>query len=74
MLADCAHYVVPSSGHPANTRHSANADLMLGQRRRRWPNIKSALAECLVIAGECEREVAVTSTLVRYKLGRYRPG
>ena len=28
---------------PVITRHRPNADLMLGQRRRRWANIKSAL-------------------------------
>ena len=28
---------------PANTRRSPNAGLMLGQRHRRWPNIKPAL-------------------------------
>ena len=31
----------------ANTRRSPNAGLMLGQRRRRWPNIKPALGERL---------------------------
>ena len=25
---------------------------MLGQRRRRWPNIKPALVQCIVFAGE----------------------
>ena len=36
--------------YPANTRHSSDAVLMLGQRRRRWTNIKTALGECLVFA------------------------
>ena len=36
---------------PANTRHWRNADLMLGQRRRRWTNIKSTLCQCLMFAG-----------------------
>ena len=31
----------------ANTRHSPNALLMLRQRLRRWPNIETALSECL---------------------------
>ena len=31
------------TGRPANTRLLSNADLMLGQRRRRWANIKSPL-------------------------------
>ena len=29
----------------------ANVDLMLVQRHRRWPSIKSTLAQCLVFAG-----------------------
>ena len=28
-----------------NMKHSPNADLMLGQRRRRWTNIKPALGQ-----------------------------
>ena len=35
---------------PANTGHSPNAVSMLGQRRRRWANIKTALGECPVFA------------------------
>ena len=37
--------------YPASIRHCTNADLMLGHRLRRWPNIKSALVQCLVFAG-----------------------
>ena len=36
---------------PANTRHSSDAVSMLGQRRRQCANIKTALGECLVLAG-----------------------
>ena len=36
-----------SSGH-SDTRRSPDVVLMLGQRRRRWPNIKAALGERLV--------------------------
>ena len=32
-------------------RHSHNAVSMLGQRRRRWASIETALCECLVFAG-----------------------
>ena len=32
---------------PANPMHSANVGLLLGQRRRRWPNINPTLAENL---------------------------
>ena len=34
-----------------NTTRWINVDLMLGQRRRRWPNIKSTLFQCVVFAG-----------------------
>ena len=33
---------------PAITGHSPNAVSMLGQRRRRWANIETALDECPV--------------------------
>ena len=36
---------------PADTPHWPEAGLMLGQRHRRWPNIKSALVEWLSFAG-----------------------
>ena len=36
----------------ANTGHSPNAVSMLGQRRRRWANIETALGECPVFAGQ----------------------
>ena len=35
---------------PANMAHSTNVGLMLGQLRRRWPNIKPALVKCTVFA------------------------
>ena len=38
-------------GNPANTIHSPNAALTLGQRRRRWSNVKTVLGECIVFAG-----------------------
>ena len=36
---------------PANKGHSPNVVSMLGQRRRRWPDIKTTLSECPVFAG-----------------------
>ena len=33
---------------PLNIVLFSNVDLMFGQRRRRWPNIKTAFGECLV--------------------------
>ena len=38
---------LPQTAVPINTRHSNNDGLMLGQRQRRWPNIKPSLFECL---------------------------
>ena len=35
----------------ANTGHSSNAVSMLGQRRRPWDNIETALGKCLVFTG-----------------------
>ena len=37
--------------NPVNTRHSINVVLMLGQRRRRWANIKTTLIECVMLTG-----------------------
>ena len=35
----------------ANKRHSPISEAKLGQRRRRWTNIDSAMGECLLFAG-----------------------
>ena len=40
-----------TGGIRANTGNSPNVVLMLAQRLRRWPNIKTALGECPVLAG-----------------------
>ena len=39
--------------NPANTGHSPNAVLMLGQRRRRFANIETASGECQCLLGMC---------------------
>ena len=39
-------------GSPAHTTHRTNAGLMLGQRRRRWPNIKPTFVQCVVFIRE----------------------
>ena len=36
---------------PANTIHWNNVGLMLGQRRRRWFNVKTTLFQCIVFPG-----------------------
>ena len=43
--------------NPANTRHSPNVVSMLAHRLRRWPNIGTALGECLVFAGNNTQKV-----------------
>ena len=45
---------------------------MLGQRRRRWPNIETALGECLVFAGS--DEIAVSSLRFYFSDGRAAEG
>ena len=41
--------------HPANTIHCPGVCLMLGQRRRRWTNIKETVGQRLVFAGRWPR-------------------
>ena len=38
-------------GSARQTLHWTNAGLMLGQRLRRWPNIKPTLVQCIVFIG-----------------------
>ena len=45
----------PDSSCPANTTRSNNDVLMLGDRRRRRANIKTALFQRVVFAGMCQR-------------------
>ena len=40
-----------AEGHPVKTRHPPNVGSMLGQRLRRWPNIKPAMGRSLVLTG-----------------------
>ena len=51
----------PLSGYPANSSHSNNAGLMLGQRRRRWSNIKPALERCIMFHGSVCVQLAVSA-------------
>ena len=47
----CKHIIMGShTSYPADTRHWAIVGSMLGQRRRRWTNIKQAMVERLVFA------------------------
>ena len=49
---------------PASTKHWIDVGLMLGQRRRRWPNIKPTLFQCLVFAGSLSPEAHCQLSLV----------
>ena len=60
--------------YPANTGNWNSVGLMLGQRRRRWPNIKTTLVQRIVFswdAGECTDWWACKSDIVytRYSSG-----
>ena len=44
-------YFLQTNPLPTNTIHWANVGLILGHRLRRRPNIKPALAQCIVFAG-----------------------
>ena len=42
---------VPDRRKPTNMRHRTNVGLMLGQRHRRWANIRAALVQRLMFSG-----------------------
>ena len=47
-VTDCPHVIISIS---VNRRRWASVGLILGQRLRRWTNIKPTLVQCLVFAG-----------------------
>ena len=51
--ADCCCFELSrdSGYYPDDTRPSRNVDLMLDQRRRCWPSIKTTLGKCPFFAG-----------------------
>ena len=52
VMGDWTKWTTPwSLSIPVYTRHWADVVLMLGQRRRRWTNIKTTPVQCLVFAG-----------------------
>ena len=58
-----------STTSPVNTRHSASVGLMLGQRRRRWTNNKTTLAQFLVLAASLIPALALVDWISRQWLG-----
>ena len=47
----CPYHVHDRGINPENTTRSNNVGLMLGQRRRRWPNINPTFLYRVVVAG-----------------------
>ena len=52
---------------PANERHWNNVGLMLGQRLRRWPNIKPTLFQCVVFARTHRPTTALSRLYLRWR-------
>ena len=54
FLAFCKYHHFPADRwDQENTKLWPNIGLMLGHRRRRWPNINPALGQSFLFAGEC---------------------
>ena len=52
-----------------NIVHLSNDGSMLGQRRRRWPNIKTALDQCLVWVVSCNQFSGYINAVNLYSIG-----
>ena len=57
MCARSARFVYEACVHVREPRCSSNAGLMLGQRRRRWPSIKTMLAQDICVSTGAVSEV-----------------
>ena len=53
----------------SNIVHLTNVGSMLGQRRRRWPNIKTALDQCLVWVVSCNQFSGYINAVNLYSIG-----
>ena len=53
----------------SNILHLSNVGSMLGQRRRRWPNIKTALDQCLVWVVSCNQFSGYINAVNLYSIG-----
>ena len=58
----------PPPPFPENAKHSPNAELLLGQRRRRWASIITTLGQCFTrkrqVFTQCWVDVGPTSQMV----------
>ena len=65
--ASCSKCTLFSQNNsPANWRHWFNVDLMLGQRRIRWPSLKPTLVQCILFAGK-----RIVTTLVQCCVNKF---
>ena len=53
----------------SNIVHLSNVGSMLGQRRRRWPNIKTPLDQCLVWVVSCNQFSGYINAVNLYSIG-----
>ena len=53
----------------SNIAHLSNIGSMLGQRCRRWPNIKTALDQCLVQVVSCNQFSGYINAVNLYSIG-----
>ena len=53
----------------SNIVHLSNVGPMLGQRRRRWPSIKTALDQCLVCVVSCNQFSGYNNAVNLYSIG-----
>ena len=53
----------------SNIVHLSKVGSMLGQRRRRWPNIKTALDQCLVRVVSCNQFSGYINAVNLYSIG-----
>ena len=68
MLYKCLVFAGPKD-FLSNIVHLANVGSMLGQRRRCWPNIKTALDQCLVRLVSCNQFSGYIIAVNLYSIG-----
>ena len=57
----------------SNIVHLSNVGSMLGQRRRRWPNNKTALDQCHVCVVSCNQSSGYINAVNLYSIGYCLP-
>ena len=72
MLYKCLVFV-GQEDFLSNIVHLFNVGSMLGQRRRHWPSIKTALDQCLVLVVSCNQFSGYINALNLYSIGNCWP-